>query len=302
VGAWTGASLALAGWTKPNVLGIAGGLFLFALSRDPRSFWRPVAGALAVSLPVGLALHLGSHGAWWRHMMGALAQPLTFDAWRSHVGTRAMFLAPAAATTWLAWRGREEAGVRAALFAWVASLAWALCSLAKIGSASNYWMEPAVAAVVIAANAPAPALLPGRRALAWLAAAGACVWLALATLGGVQEAFEREPPRAAFLASARAACGARPGEVVVADTPGSEMAVDGRIIAPGIQMLYLVLEGRLPASAWVADLRRPQIACAIEQEGRGFHALPEVAAAFDARFVEIARVEGWRLYALRDRQ
>jgi hypothetical protein len=300
VDATTGALLALAAWTKPNVLGMAAGVFAFALVRRRRDLVRASLGGLAVSVPIAVALQLVSHGTWVQHIVRALGQPLQLELWWKHVWTRAMFLAPAAYTTWIAARSRREPGARLAGFAWCASLAWALVSLAKIGSASNYWMEPAMAAVVVASVAPPPKLPPAGQAAFWIAALVASVWLTIATVGGVAEAFEREPRRAALLARARADCGARPGEVVVADNPGSEMAIDGRIVAPALPTVYLVKQGRMPVSTWVHDLERPEVACVLEQEGL-FHALPEIADAIDARFVPVETVEDWTLYGLRQR-
>jgi hypothetical protein len=302
VGMAEGALLALAGWTKPNVIGIAAGLGVFALGRGRRTAGAFAAGAVAVSLPIAGVLQWISGGTWWRHLVSSLAQPLTFAVWSSNVGARAMFVAPAVLTTWLGAREcSRDAGVRAAFFAWLASLGWALISLAKAGSASNYWMEPAVAAVAVVANAAPPAMEARRLAWFWVGAAGACAWLAIASIGGVLEAFEREPPRAALLARARADCHARDGEVVVTDNPGSELALDGRVLAPAFQMIFLVRSGRLPLATWIDDLRRPEVACALEQTG-GLHALPEIGRAIDERMVEVERVEEWRLYARRDRR
>lgn len=308
----TGAMLALAAWLKPNVLGIAAGTFVFALAHRPRDIGvrgrslraaagaaRAALGGLAVSLPVATLLHLASHGAVWHHVTRSLGQPLALDVWWGHVWTRAMFLAPAALVTWLGWRSRKDPGARLALFAWLASLAWSIVSLGKVGSASNYWMEPSIAAVVLAGNAPLPRLEGGRAALLGLAAAAASAWIAVATFGGVREAFAREPRRAALLARARATCGARPGDVVVSDNPGTELALDGRVIAPGLQTLFLVLGDDLPVATWADDLRRPEVACIVEQDGL-FHVLPETRDVVESRFVEVEVVEDWHVYALRD--
>jgi hypothetical protein len=300
VGATEGAVLALAAWMKPNVIGIAAGLGVYALARGPVFAGAFVAGAACVSLPLAAVLQRASGGAWVHHLVGSVVQPLSLAIWWTHVSTRAMFLAPAALTTWLGARDRTP-GARIATFAWCASLAWALFSLAKAGSASNYWMEPAMAAVAIFANAPGRTLDPGRRALFWIAAAGACAWLAVASIGGVLEAFEREPRRAALLSRARVDCRARDGEVVVTDNSGGEFALNGRVIEPAFQMIFLVHSGRLPLGTWVADVRRPEVACALEQDGV-LHAVREIGAAIDERMVEVERVEDWRLYGLRDRR
>jgi hypothetical protein len=300
VDALDGALLALAAWIKPNVLGIAAGLGLFAARRGARSVAALAAGALAVTVPIALTLQRVSGGTWWEHLTASLGQPLSLAVWWSQVGTRAMFLAPVAWTTWVAAHDRT-AGARATLYAWVASLIWALVSLAKAGSASNYWMEPAVAAVAVFANAsPATPTATGR-ARFWMAAAVAGVWLAVASIGGVVESFEKEPRRAALLARARAECGAREGEAVVADNPGGELALNGRVIAPVFQMIFLVRSGRLPLATWLADVSRPEVACVLEEGGGAFHAVPEVGRVLDQRMVEVDRVDDWRLYARADR-
>jgi hypothetical protein len=66
-------------------------------------------------------------------------------------------------------------------------------------------------------------------------------------------------------------------------------------------MIFLVQSGRLPLATWVDDVRRPEVACALEQDG-ALHVVPEVGRAIDERMVEIERVEQWRLYARRDRR
>ena len=295
---WTGAGLALAAWLKPNVVGIAAGLLLFAALQRPRDLVGLALGGLGVTLPIALTLQRVSDGTWIQHLVRTLGQPPSLEVWWSHVSTRAMFLAPAATTTWLVVRARRDPGARLAGFAWCASLAWALLSLAKIGSASNYWMEPSMAAVVVAGVSPPPALDGARRALLWVGALAASAWLTAATVGGVAEAFEREPRRAALLARARADCGARPDDVIVADNPGSELALNGRIVAPGLATVYLVKQGHMPVSTWVHDLERPEVACVLEQEGL-FHALPEIARTLDERFVPVETVEDWCLYRRR---
>jgi hypothetical protein len=301
VGPLEGALLALAAWSKPNVLGIAAGLGVFAVVQGARPAMALAGGALAVTVPIAAALQRASAGTWWQHLVASLGQPLSLDVWWSQINTRGMFVAPAVLTTWTAARDPSP-GARAALHAWLGSLAWALVSLAKAGSASNYWMEPAVAAVAAFANA-SPLTLGGTgRARFWLAASVANVWLAAASIGGVVEAFEKEPRRAALLARARADCGARDDEVVLADNPGGELALNGRVIAPVFQMIFLVRSGRLPLATWVADVSLPEVACVLEQGDGAFRAVPEVGRVIDVRMVEVERVENWRLYARRDRR
>jgi hypothetical protein len=294
-----GALLALAAWVKPNVLGVALGLFLLERVVRPRS-WRALAGALAVSVPLAVTLHVVSHGLWLHHMMRTLGQPLEARVWWLNLSSRGMFLLPAVWITWAALRSRADPAVRMALWAWVASLGWAIFSLSKTGAASNYWMEPAIAAVVVASIAPAPPLVGTRRTAFWMAAAAAAVWLAVATAGGVIEAFVREPRRVALLARARTACQARADEVVFTDAAGTQMALDGRIVDPGIQTIFLVLQGHMPVATWIADVQRPGVACVVE-EGRLFDVIPEMGAAVDARFVRVDSAEDWTVLALRDR-
>ena len=224
------------------------GLAVFALMSDRRSAPRFRAGGLATAVPLLGAVHLASHGAWWSHIVGAIHQPLSASVWWLNVGRRSMFLAPRGARHVGRRPGRARAGrAGGALTRGRRASAWALVSLAKIGSASNYWMEPAVAGVVVLANAP----LPPRVARA----AGA---LRARRRGVVRVDRRRDAGRSARGLRARAAargppppapgstCGARPGDVVVSDEPGTELALDGRVIAPCIQLLFLVKDGRMP--------------------------------------------------------
>ncbi len=295
----SGALLALAAWVKPNVLGVAIGLFVLERITRPRS-WRALGGALGVSVVLAATLHVISHGLWLHHMLRTLGPPLDVRVWWLNVSSRAMFLLPAVWITWAALRSRSDPAVKTALVAWATSLGWAVFSLSKTGAASNYWMEPAIAAVVVAATAPAPSLDGMKRLAFWATAAVSAVWLAVATAGGVIEAFAREPRRVALLGRARTACHARPDEVVFTDAAGMQMALDGRIVDPGIQTLFLVLQGHLPLATWIADVERPEVTCVVE-EGRLFDVLPEMGAAVDARFVAVDSAEDWTVLGLRER-
>jgi hypothetical protein len=313
VDAVAGALFALAAWIKPNELGLGGGAVLASvlgpvvfgagtLIAAPRRAWRPLAGALVLSAALALVLHVASRGAWIEHLVRSLGQPLSLDFWWRQMWPRALFAAPIAFVSWLAWSGRRERGGGIALGAFAASLAWTIASLAKFGSASNYWMEPAVGAVVVAAFVPVPDL--GRRARALLApvAVASAVWSCVATLGSVAEAFDVLPKRAALVDEARARCSAGPSHVVLSDTPGVEYAANGRIVSPAFQMAFLAASGKFPVALWVHDVERPEAACLVVEGtiARGAGAfVAEVRAALVKRSVLVRQAAGWSFYELR---
>jgi hypothetical protein len=189
-------------------------------------------------------------------------------------------------------------GVRVLRAAWaLAAVVVGAAALATLAFASNYWMEPAIAVVVVAGNAAPPRLVGGaRRDARARGDRGERVDRARDRRGRRGGLRARAAPRGA--PRARTDWGARPGDVVVADNPGGEMALDGRVVAPGLETLYLVREGHLPLSTWIGDLSRPEVTCVLEQDGL-FHAVPELEQLLTARFVEVETVEDWHLYALR---
>lgn len=295
--AWATALFTLAWWVKPNVLAIGAGVVVATALADRSTMKRNVAAALAVTVPIVCILHVWSGGTWLLHFQRSLLQSLNIHHWWAQIRPRSLFIVPGSFVLWLAIRGRGTSAGRLACFAFIASVVWTVVSLAKIGAASNYWAEPALAAVAVARACPVPSLDARRRTLAWLAAAVHAIWLAAATSLSVEYAFRTEPARQELIETARNACGPSSGRVLVADHPGVEHAVNDRIMSPSFQTEWLVLTGQFPEDVLLRDLGRPEVACLIASPDleHAFFA-PSVKRALAAKLDVAASGGGWTLY------
>ncbi len=262
VGAFEGALFALAPFFKPNVLAAGlGALAADLVSRRARA-WPGLAGAASSSIACAGVLGLASGGVWLEHLLKSTWMPLSSTLWLEQMATRApFFTAPLAFTAWCAWRAND----RLALSALGSSVAWTLWSLAKIGSASNYWMEPCAVGVAIVATSPAAPLPAALRAIAApLALVQAC-WTGVAAIRSSTEAIAAAPRKRAAIVSARVVCGAQDGDVVMADEPGLEVMLNGRLIEQPLVLTQLVRRGGFPEAIWLDDVARPRVRCLVMQ-------------------------------------
>ena len=86
------------------------------------------------------------------------------------------------------------------------------------------------------------------------------LWIDVASVRSSLEAIVGDVPAEEHIVrNARAACGARDGDVILADDVGVEFELNGRITAQPFQMTHLVRAGSYPASLWIADVERPQV-------------------------------------------
>jgi hypothetical protein len=305
-----GALFAFAAWTKPNVIGLAAGAFAVQLLLDRKTTARAVASALFVSGGIAAILQHASGGTWTEHVLRATGQPVSFALWAEQVPSRLQFLgAPIAAALVVAWRARASGpGPKLALGALAGSFAWTLVSLAKIGSATNYWMEPMVAVAVIAALVPFA--LPETGRLAWGLAAASLLqafWTGVATMRSVPEAIEAAKVHASFVERVRKTCSPGVDEVILADEPGLELMLNGRVVTTPFQMTHLARRGKYPLEPWVADVLRVEARCLLMEDDLLDRPLgdvsvehdrfgPELRAVLRAKFVRSEEQGGWRLY------
>jgi len=172
-------------------------------------------------------------------------------------------------------------------------------------------MEPWVAAIAVVGRAPVPAL-PARMQL--VAAGGAllqALWSGVASVRSSYEQIALEvPAHRTALARARAVCGAVPGQLLVGDEVGLELAMDGRILTTPFQMTHLVRRGLFPVDAWIADVRRPEIVGAVMEDDLLERPLdqidvehdrfpPALRSALRERFTLAERNGEWRTYCVR---
>lgn len=307
-----GVLFALAAWTKPNVVGAAPGAMLAALVATRRL--RGIAGAAGASAIVAGVLSWASGGAWISHLLASTGQPPSAGLFLEQLEGRVpFFVLPIGFALVAGVRARDDAGARIATAALATSAVWTLVSLAKIGSATNYFLEPMMCAVVVLARADVPPIAPRGR----LALACACVaqglWTGTASVRSALRETPRAFERARAIAAARELCGAGPDDVVLADEPGLERMLNGRIVQTPFQSTHLARRGKFPVDAWIADVRRPEAACLVMQDDLLERAPSEVDVAHDRfgpelrralgeRFRLAAERGGYRIYRARDKE
>jgi hypothetical protein len=283
----SGVLFALAAFVKPNVLGAAPGVFVVAwLLMRKKENWRDAYawGAAACLLTATFlgALLARYDAGFVHHLLLSTAQPPSLAQWLGQMSSRGPFFAfPLGLAIVVGWRKREDPAVALALGALVTSTVWCIVSLAKIGSASNYFMEPLLCATVVLAWA-APGL-PGR-----LVAAAICVqcaWVDVASVRSSLERIAKDRQAAAAVADARAACSG----VTIADEPGLEQMVDGRIVQTPFQSTHLVRAGKLGVADWVADVKHPNVHCVLMQDDLLDRPLDQVDVDHDRFPVELRR-------------
>jgi hypothetical protein len=254
--------LVLAPLVKPSVLGGAIGAFAAHAWVHRRAGARTLALPFLAAAAVGGALvavfHAYSDGQWLRHIVRATAQTLSWDRWLEQFGTRAVFLGLPHAVV-LAVAARRRASLLATI-PLATSLAWAVFSMAKHGSATNYWLEPTMAALVAIGALPLAPEAPRRvRLLAWSGVVLSAA-VAISTFPMFVETPQAYRQRRAWVEAVREACALGPGQVAVAGAD-VEMAIDGRVLVPSWQTAYLVRKGLFPVERWREDLERQEVAC-----------------------------------------
>lgn len=262
VGALDAALFALAPFFKPNVLAAGIGAMSADLLRRRVRAWPALAGASACLVACAGMLQLSSGGAWVEHLVDSTRMPLSGSLWLEQMASRAPFFAlPLAVCAWSA----IEARAPVAWAALAASTAWTVLSLAKVGSASNYWMEPCVAGLVVLANVPVPPLPVRLHAAAFALVMAQTLWTGVAAVRSSLEAVREAREKAAMMSVVRARCGAKPGDVVLADEAGLEQTLDGRVLDQPLVFTHLVARGRFPLSTWQREVERPEVRCLVMQ-------------------------------------
>jgi hypothetical protein len=270
-----GALFALAAWIKPNVISIGAGVFAYAVIAQRLRVWRVIAGGLLASIACAAWVEHMSHGAWIAHLVRSTGQALSFSRWEEQFFSRIMFLGlPHAFAGWCAWRARRTPGVAIALAALGSSLAWTTFSMAKSGSATNYWGEPSIAMLVVLAHTPLPE--PSRIGHLVLSLAGAvlAVASAVASVSLSREVLARDDAGVAAIARARELCKPSPTSVIIAGDPGLEMMIEGRVVDTPFQTSFLVRHGKFPLSLWKEDVERPEVSCLVLSNDVLEHAPP----------------------------
>lgn len=314
-----GVLFALAAWIKPNVIGIAPGVFVAAAlsatageeSRAARAFRAlgpALVGAFAVSAVASAILTARSGNAWISHLLLSTGQPPSASLWLSQVASRAPFFAlPLAAALVLGWRSRRDPATAIAFGGLVTATAWCLLSLSKIGSAANYLMEPCVAAVVVLARADLPKLDPRNTVIVAGLTIFQVAWIDVASLRSSFESIAAAAPRRDAVIHARETCGASPETVVIADEPGLELMLDGRIVATPFQSTHLARRGRISTAPWISDVKASEVQCLVMQDDLLERPLddvrvehdrfgPELRQTLKNCFLHVTEASGYHVY------
>ncbi len=307
-GLLAGVLFALAAWLKPHIIGLGAGAFLATLFIDRRAAGLTVLGALAVSAPIAFILQKASGGVWISHLVMSTAQPLVLSIWLDNLYSRLPFFAAFIGfAAWCGFHERSSINIRVALSALAASVFCTLLLLAKTGSASNYWMEPCVAALIVLSQSAASRLSPIVATVATLQA----LWVGIATVRSSLDDIENTPKQSAILAKARQICGIGQQDVVLADEPGFEFSLNNRVIATPYQFTHLVRSGMFPVEIWQNDLIRPDVRCLVVHTDileRPLSAVdiqtdlfpPRIREVLSQRFVRAAQDGGMHVYRLRN--
>jgi hypothetical protein len=307
----SGLLFGIAALVKQSAIGMAvgalGGSVL--LGRERR--WRGALAAGVIVVAVLAGLELLSGGLAFGHMHAALGLAFDPSSLAKNVASRAPFIAGLVAmATAAAFQARGDSlGARLGLAVLGSSTLTACIGFGKVGAASNYLMEPALASVVILSRFPLslPRTRTGRVVLG-AAIAVTLPWATNATFHSLLDEAATFGEHRAALQRIRQRCLDRPAAVLLSADPGVEMAINGRIHTHAIELWNQARLGRFPAGLWAADVRHPNVRCVITWTGdaqppsapSGY--FPEEVAeamreSFTLRFVE----SGYAVYTQRER-
>ncbi|AKV02767.1 hypothetical protein AKJ09_09430 [Labilithrix luteola] len=301
----SGVLFGLAAWLKPNVVGLAPGAFVGAalaavlaergarsevVRRIARAVIPGIAGVVLVSALIAGALTSRTGSAWVEHLLASTGQPPDVAHWIDQLVSRGPFVGlPLGFAALVGLHGRKDPGAAIATGALLGAIAWCILCLSKIGSASNYLLEPCVAAVIVLARADVPKLRVPPLVLAIVALVQA-LWTGLASWNSAREHVPLDRARAATIANVRASCGAAPNDVVLADEPGLELMMNGRIVQTPFQATHSSRRGRWPVEAWMADVSHPSARCLVMQDDLLERPLATVDVVHDRFSPELRRV------------
>jgi hypothetical protein len=303
---------------KHSIVGAALGALIahgFYTRREGlRAMVRPLLAGAAVATAIIGAYEVVSGGAWLPHIFRATGQSLSFERWTHEVGSRFILLGtPHAVVLAIAVRRRASAWLTLPL---ATSLVCTLVALAKHGSATHYWQEPTMVALVVVSRMPPPHQVRSARLDFALASSGLALAIAVAassipSFAAAPVAYERwDDSRRA----ADAACPRSAGEVVMSSDVRMEVALDGRPIIPAWETTYMVRSGTFPLETWRREVSRPEVKCLL-MDSRFYDPIPrgdaaqdvsvyrtELRETVDALFTAGPAAGGWILLVRRPRE
>lgn len=304
--AWAGVLFAIALLVKPSVMGMGVGAIGGSLLVHRRRAFPGAIAALAVLFGALGLLQIGSSGRALSHLQSALGLAFVPALSVENLASRLPFIAGLVVIAGMAaFRARGTDGGRIAAASLFTSLFFMVIGFGKIGAASNYLMEPALASVVILAHHRLhwPTTLAARGAAFFLAT----LTLAWATTGSVlsldDEVGKFGQERAA-LERIRSRCNDRPGALSLSLDPGIEMELNGRLQTHHVELWNAARAGRFSSALWAHDMQSRRIRCFVITVGKrepppvpGGLVPADVAEVLFAEFRLVARVGTFAVYA-----
>ena len=254
-------------FVKPSCLGLFAGAFLVCIVRRPPSgtsqghklgYLRTLIAGLATFGVLAGTCHFISDGKWISDMVFSTGQPISFSRWLVEFGNRSFVLGlPHAVVAFVAWRKKVSWVVLAPL---LTSITWSTFSMAKLGSGTQYWHEPTIAAIVaIAVMANEGVSFAKLYAPLRIATLAFAILIVAITVPETFEQFRSYAYYDGLLARLEEHCHRLPGEVIVASNVVIELDLNGRFFVSEWQTSFLVRHGRLPIEPWRSDLRLPNV-------------------------------------------
>jgi hypothetical protein len=249
---------------KPSFLGLGLGCVVASGLLGPARIRAIAAYALTMGL-IAFALMLASGGQFIRHMRAALGFAFVWERLGDALAHHLPFLAGVlvAGTVCIAASFRRQPWqARVSSLALGSSCFFACTGLLKIGSASNYCIEPMFACAAVTAHFGLPwnAL---RRTLAASTLLFSSLWSAVAAARNSRDDYRYWQIEPAAVQAVRRLCRTTPDEVAVADQPGVEWLISDRVLRHSLE--FALLGGKEPAHvvAWEGDARLPGITCMV---------------------------------------
>ena len=161
--------------------------------------------------------------------------------------------------------------------------------------------------LVVLSRVDLPQLTPQGRLVAAALGCLQATWNGAGSVTGAARAIPTAFARAEALDGVRSLCGAPRDAVILADEPGLELALNGRVIATPFQTTHLVRRGRFPVDAWLSDVSSPEVACLVMQDDLLERPLsddriahdrfaPDLRRVLATRFELVTTRAGYRIY------
>ncbi len=282
----SGALFAMAAVLKPSVVGallgvsVLSGVVVVARSLRRRRAMlghaRGLAAAGVVALVSLIGLDIGSGGLAITQLRSALALKFVWSHFVEMNVSRGPFLAAIVVVAVLAaWPSRGTIRGKLALSALAGSVATCAFGLGKLGSASNYLMEPSLVSVIVVAafGLRLPRSLASRT-VSLAAVFVSVAWVDVATARSLVDEVNDWGKERAELSAARATCPAK--GFVLSHDPGLELTLNGRIYTHALEVWAATLAGRFPERVWVHDVAHPDVECFVAETASTFESPPGV--------------------------